>query len=592
METTSSMNKVGPLIFSLLVHVSIAQEECSLFRQEYCNLRLDKIMMLDTGLASPAECQTACFERKNCTEFTYFEGTNSRCVLFNQCSNPVSSCKSCISGPPFPRVGSCGRRSPPRTQPRRFIVSQVQREISSPSRETTEEPRAIPRSNGPSRPVPAGFEGSFRNGVTRTSFAKDSLREEATGSDLDDTDDEYYDTSDVDINSEDDGESNIDDGLLDAVFDELPGTGQTRPPPPPRAPTRPSPPRGPSSTFPQSGGGGFYYCIMGGSDVNGPVSTVSVMNIGTYAVPRTPLIAPFPSFMTQGSGDTFSVFNTRSLHTCTPGYYARTLLPASTFGPQGFGFAQGQSYVPGSCNEYDFSTRQWTTSGGKMTTSREGGTTLNVGSYIMTFGGFNTFGQPVNTVEIFDPRRPRVGWQNVPQWSFPRATRDHCSVVTRDPVQGTSVLVMGGQGEEDSAMKLVLGSSQWYSVPPMHHARSLHGCTSVTLNGRPGVVVSGGWDGARLNTTTSVEFFDMNTHRWVDLPDLSRGRRGHSMTTIDCQLAVVGGVAATGFRGEQDEYLGDVEVFDGRRWKRAAYGLDQPRNGANLIKIPFDTFSE
>lgn len=327
---------------------------------------------------------------------------------------------------------------------------------------------------------------------------------------------------------------------------------------------------------------------MGGSDVNGPVSTVSVMNVGTYAVPRTPLIAPFPSFMTQGSGDTFSVFNTRSLHTCTPGYYARTLLPASTFGPL---FAQGQSYVPGSCNEYDFSTRQWTSSGGKMTTAREGGSTLNVGSYIMSFGGFNTFGQPVNTVEIFDPRRPLIGWQNVPQWSFPRATRDHCSVVTRDPVQGTSVLVMGGRGEEDSAMKLVLGSSQWYSVPPMHHARTSHGCTPVTLNGRPGVVVSGGWDRDRLNTTTSVEFFDMNTHRWVDLPDLSRGRRGHSMTTIDGQLAVVGGAAATGFRGEDTEYLGDVEVFDGRRWKRAAYGLDQPRNGANLVKIPFSSFN-
>ena len=77
-----------------------------------------------------------------------------------------------------------------------------------------------------------------------------------------------------------------------------------------------------------------------------------------------------------------------------------------------------------------FQTRQWSSNGGKMNTAREGGSTLNVGSYIMSFGGFNTFGQPVNNVEIFDPRRPLVGWQNVPQWSFPRATRDHCTVVS------------------------------------------------------------------------------------------------------------------------------------------------------------------
>ena len=46
-----------------------------------------------------------------------------------------------------------------------------------------------------------------------------------TGSDLDDTD-EYYDTSD----DSDDEESvaNIDDGLLDAVFDELPGKIQQK----------------------------------------------------------------------------------------------------------------------------------------------------------------------------------------------------------------------------------------------------------------------------------------------------------------------------------------------------------------------------
>ena len=74
------------------------------------------------------------------------------------------------------------------------------------------------------------------------------------------------------------------------------------------------------------------------------------MDVGTYAVPSTPLIAPFPSFMTQGSGSTFSTFSRDNLQTCTPGYYARSLLPASTFGP----LLGHQSYIAGSCNKYDF----------------------------------------------------------------------------------------------------------------------------------------------------------------------------------------------------------------------------------------------
>ena len=449
----------------------------------------------------------------------------------------------------------------------------MKNKITPNSQQRSEIPRsAFQRSNGPTRPQATPCvncsQGVVDNGL-KTSSDKDN--------DMGDAFDTENSFSDEQGTINDDEEVNIDDGLLDAVFDELPGTGNTRPPKT-QAPRRPSPP---SISSP---GGGFYYCIMGGSNANGPVSTVSVMNIGTYAVPRTPLIAPFPSFMTQGNGRAFSIYSGNSLNTCTPGYHARTLLPASTFGPL---FGQ-QSYVPGSCNGYDFRTRQWASTGGKMTTGRDGGSTLNVGSYIMSLGGFSTRGQPVTTIEIFDPRRPQTGWQNVPQWSFPRATRDHCTVVNTDPRLGTQVMVMGGLGEEHSVMKLVLSSNNWFSVPPMNYPRTKHGCTSVTLNGRPGVVVSGGIDTNRGNTS-SVEFFDMHTHRWINLPNLSRGRRGHSMTTIDGQLAVVGG-AATGFRGEE-EYLDDVEVFDGRRWKRANYRLDQPRDGANLVKIPISTFA-
>ena len=54
----------------------------------------------------------------------------------------------------------------------------------------------------------------------------------------------------------------------------------------------------------------------------------------------------------------------------------------------------------------------------------------------MTFGGVVpgvTYTRPVNSVEMFDTRRPHIGWRTVPQWSFPTATKDQCTVVTKDP---------------------------------------------------------------------------------------------------------------------------------------------------------------
>ena len=105
----------------------------------------------------------------------------------------------------------------------------------------------------------------------------------------------------------------------------------------------------------------------------------------------------------------------------------------------------------------------------------------------------------------------------------------------------------------------------------------------------------------------------MATNVWVQLPSLNRGRRSHTMTTVEVncllytlctlythqnisppslqgQLAVAGGVGLSPGTEKDTELLSDVEVFDGKRWKRAASGLDQPRRGANLVKIPYSQF--
>ena len=78
------------------------------------------------------------------------------------------------------------------------------------------------------------------------------------------------------------------------------------------------------------------------------------------------------------------------------------------------------------------------------------------------------------------------------KYRMSRGVRDGCAVVTRDPRLGPQVMMIGGSGQGRGVSKLVLSTSQWYSSSPMHHARMDHACIPLTLNGRPGVVVSGG----------------------------------------------------------------------------------------------------
>ena len=120
-------------------------------------------------------------------------------------------------------------------------------------------------------------------------------------------------------------------------------------------------------------------------------------------------------------------------------------------------------------------------------------------------------------------------------------------------------MVMGGLGQETTAMKLVVSRNQWFSLNPMLTPRSQHACTKVTLNNRPGVVVSGGIN-RHSHNMSSVDFFDLNSGRRVILPGLSRGRRGHTMTSLDGKLAVLGGSSST-VQGDT-EYLNDVEMFN------------------------------
>ena len=127
-----------------------------------------------------------------------------------------------------------------------------------------------------------------------------------------------------------------------------------------------------------------------------------------------------------------------------------------------------------------------------MVSYRQSGSLVKVGSYIMAVGGLAQAGQPNTQVELFDTRRPNKGWREVSKYRMARGVSNGCTVVMRDPRYGPQVMVIGGAGQGRGVSRLVLGSSQWYSGAPMDQPRQHHACVSLSLNGRPGVMVSGG----------------------------------------------------------------------------------------------------
>jgi hypothetical protein len=161
---------------------------------------------------------------------------------------------------------------------------------------------------------------------------------------------------------------------------------------------------------------------------------------------------------------------------------------------------------------------------------------------------------------------------------MPAGAAEHCAVVVPGPA-GREVVVTGGRGRGARVMKLNLRSRRWYSLHRLGEGRRGHACTKVTINGRPGLAVSGGVSASSTNMT-SVEFYDVTSGQWHSLPGLQRGRREHAMLVQDGRLVVTGGLQGRG------HLLRDGEVFDGRRWVDSRQQLATGRRGFSLIKVP------
>jgi len=309
----------------------------------------------------------------------------------------------------------------------------------------------------------------------------------------------------------------------------------------------------------------MFFVVLGGIDSNGSISIIDLLNTGLGNSAQSLPIAPLPVAVLP-CGECFSSYTDRSITTCGRGQ--RSLTP------------YGYQYSPGSCYSHDLQSQRWEARGGKMTSFRKGASVTKLGRYILASGGYRQK-RSLTTMEIFDPKKPQVGWRRLARLRMPAGVSEHCTV-TIEGRNGKEVVITGGKEKPNRTMKLNIKTKRWYSLNMMNSGRKNHACIKARVNGHPGLLVSGG-TGNDNSSLTSVEFYDAKTGIWLNMPRLRKGRSGHVMTITRGKLMVAGG-ERPGRNGRQ--YHDDLEIFNGRRWVKSRQKLDRPRSRFSLVKIP------
>ncbi len=186
--------------------------------------------------------------------------------------------------------------------------------------------------------------------------------------------DDDTDGDDEDDDDDDDG-INIDPGFLkDAAGKEvnMPNTATTTT----STVAPPSSPKATSKGNATNNGGPtivFYFCLMGGTNAEGPVGLIDMLHIGLgQQQQQMPMaaIAALPSALT---GESSAAYTDAGITACGTGI---TLLT-----PYGY------SYLPGSCYGYSFAQARWNDTGSRLASYRKGASITRVGKYLVAAGG-------------------------------------------------------------------------------------------------------------------------------------------------------------------------------------------------------------
>jgi N-acetylneuraminic acid mutarotase len=195
------------------------------------------------------------------------------------------------------------------------------------------------------------------------------------------------------------------------------------------------------------------------------------------------------------------------------------------------------------------------------------------GGRVWVIGGFGAGGEPVTTVETYDPRFNI--WET--RAPLPEAAHHAAAVVV-----GQRLFVVGGYGGGrvrwtplDSVWDFVPGREAWEARAPLPTPRGALAATA--LGGRLHAL-----GGTGESVSNAHEIYDPATNRWTRANAMPTARDHLAAVTFQDRIWALGG--RTSFMGEQ---YGNVEIYDAATdsW-RTAPPLPAARGGLAAVALP------
>ncbi|MDX8146401.1 kelch repeat-containing protein [Lentzea sp. BCCO 10_0061] len=205
-----------------------------------------------------------------------------------------------------------------------------------------------------------------------------------------------------------------------------------------------------------------------------------------------------------------------------------------------------------------------------MPTPRGNPTAAEVDGMMYVVGGINSTGF-LDVVERFDPRTRE--WTTSP--ALPEQRLQAAAAGLRDLlyVAGGSVPDNGGDRNTDSVIvfnprKPVLG---WKQVAPMLVTRARHGLVAAG-----GHLYAIGGENQDFDTIPTAERYDPGTNTWTAIAPMLESRAFSGMTVIGHRIAVVGGYTRA---AGSSTFLRTTEVYDTHtdRWQTLDAQLPTPK---------------